>query len=147
MALGKNGFAYYDTDTANYWVSGKPGQGNNGNTYRNDGVDVFADAGTLNQYYIGDIDAGEWLQYSLNVVEQGTYNVEVSYKVKLGQKSLTIGNAEKNFQTIVLPATKGNNWQKVSFRNLPFQAGAVKLRIGTPTGGMQLQTLKFIKTK
>ena len=146
--LGKNGFAYYDIDTADYWVSGKPGRGNNGNTYRNDGVDVFADSGTLNQYYVGDIAAGEWLQYSVNVVEQGTYNVEVWYKVKQGQKKLTIGNAEKIFQTIVLPAAiKSNTWQKALFKNLLFQEGEIKLRIGTPTGSMQLQSLKFIKTK
>jgi hypothetical protein len=92
--------------------------------------------------------AGEWLQYSVKVVEHGTYNVEVRYRVKQGQKSLTIGNAEKTFQTIVLPITvKSNTWQKVSFNNLSFQEGAMKLRIGTPTGGMQLQSLKFIKTK
>lgn len=34
--LGRNGIAYYDVDTADYYISGKPGKGNLGRCYRND---------------------------------------------------------------------------------------------------------------
>ncbi len=146
--LGKNGFAYYDTDTADYWVSGKPGKGNNGNVYRNDGVDIFADSSLAEQYYVGDMAAGEWLQYLLHIAESGTYNIEVLFKVKSGQKSLTIGVDQKTLQTIILPvAASTDKWQKALFKNLVLPGGEVKLRIGTPTGGMQIQSLKFVKIK
>ena len=146
--LGKNGFAYYDTDTANYWVSGKPGKGNNGDVYRNDGVDIFADVSQAGDYYVGDMTAREWLQYSLNIAEGGTYHIEVLFKVKSGKKSLTIGVDQKTLQTMVLPSIAGTGkWQKAYFKNVVLPGGEVKLRLGTTTGGMQVKSLKFVKIK
>ena len=146
--LGKNGFAYYDTDTANYWVSGKPGKGNNGDVYRNDGVDIFADVSQAGDYYVGDMTAREWLQYSLNIAEGGTYHIEVLFKVKSGKKSLTIGVDQKTLQTMVLPSIAGTGkWQKAYFKNVVLPGGEVKLRLGTTTGGMQIKSLKFVKIK
>ena len=146
--LGKNGFAYYDTDTANYWVSGKPGKGNNGDVYRNDGVDVFADVSQAGDYYVGDMTANEWLQYSLNTAEGGTYHIEVLFKVEIGKKSLTIGVNQKTLQTMVLPSIAGTGkWQKAYFKNVVLPGGEVKLRLGTTTGGMQIKSLKFVKIK
>ena len=146
--LGKNGFAYYDTDTANYWVSGKPGKGNNGDVYRNDGVDIFADVSQAGDYYVGDMTASEWLQYSLNIAEGGTYHIEVLFKVKSGKKSLTIGADQKTLQTMVLPSIAGTGkWQKAYFKNVVLPGGEVKLRLGTTTGGMQVKSLKFVKIK
>ena len=144
--LGKNGLAYYDKDTADYWVSGKPGQGNKGNNYRNDGVDVYMDSTNDQQYYVGDMEAGEWLQYTVSVGDTGTYNVDVLYKAKAGGKMLSVSLDKKPTQTILLRTTGGNSkWQKATFKNLFLPAGEVKLRVGTPTGGMQIKAFRFLK--
>lgn len=71
--LGRNGFAYYDTDTANYWVSGQGGVGNHGYVYRNDGVDIAGNADDESSLYVDHIEPGEWLQYTVVISEDGTY--------------------------------------------------------------------------
>ena len=77
--LGRNGVAYYDKDTANYRLStGKESTGNSGGVYRNDGVDIYRDPNDfLENYYVGSIEDGEWLQYTVNVQEGGNYRLFV----------------------------------------------------------------------
>ena len=71
--LGRNGIAYYDMDTANYRIStGKPSMGNYGGMYRNDGVDIFQDTSDPGKYYVGKIETGEWLQYTVQVEKSGS---------------------------------------------------------------------------
>jgi len=73
--LGKDGFAYHDKlsedihDGNNKWA-----KWNNGNNYRNDGVDIGKDG---DEYYVGCTEAGEWLQYTLNVMEKGFHHLEL----------------------------------------------------------------------
>src|SRR5258705_8133791 len=77
--LGRNGVAYYDTDTANYRIStGKGSVGNRGGVYRNDGVDIFKDSSRYESYYVGSIEDGEWLQYTIYVKEKGSYTLKIS---------------------------------------------------------------------
>jgi endoglucanase len=74
--LGKIGSAYYDVDTANYYIStGKERTPwNRGHVYRNDGVDI---EGNNNDPYIDNIEKGEWLQYTINVTKAGKYAVQI----------------------------------------------------------------------
>src|SRR6478672_4532474 len=72
--LGRNGYAYYDMDTANYRVSGKPGIGNKGAQCRNDGVDIFIDSSDKT-WYVGSFEKGEWLQFTTEVKEAGLYQI------------------------------------------------------------------------
>ncbi|RYY65812.1 MAG: carbohydrate-binding protein, partial [Chitinophagaceae bacterium] len=114
--LGKNGFAYYDIDTANYRVSGKPGVGNKGNTYRNDGVDIFKEEGK-EEYYVGSFEAGEWMQYTIDVKEAGTYNVQllVSSLNAGGAISVSVNTREGDFLGMAdIPSTGvENKWRPV----------------------------------
>ena len=78
--LGKNGFAYYDQDYANYGQSTGSFQAwNDGWVYRNDGVDVQinSDAINSNGYHIGFIKKEEWMNYTLEVNESAIYKAEV----------------------------------------------------------------------
>ncbi len=54
--LGRNGVAYFDNDTADYWVSGVRGVGNKGRTYRNDGVDIRKDSAVSEGYFVSDME-------------------------------------------------------------------------------------------
>lgn len=61
--FGGEGLSYHDADESN--IPGK---------YRPDeGVDIYDRLG--DGYHVGNIVAGEWLEYSVNVLEEGWYNV------------------------------------------------------------------------
>lgn len=74
--LGKIGHAYFDVDYANYSQSTGSFQAwNSGWVYRNDGVDIEANDDTLNSngYHIGFVAKGEWMKYTIQVEESGSY--------------------------------------------------------------------------
>lgn len=80
--LGRNGFAYYDMDSANYRSVGRAGAGNRGGLYRNDGVDITPCADSLsNGYAVMDIQPGEWMQYTINVPAGRKY--KVGYRIAI----------------------------------------------------------------
>jgi aryl-phospho-beta-D-glucosidase BglC (GH1 family) len=144
--LGKNGIAYYDLDTANYRVSGKPGIGNKGSTYRNDGVDIFKEEKT-DDVYVGSIENGEWLQYTLTIKEPGTYKLEFSIAAKAeGKILLTLFAKEGDFlaETIVPVTGTGISWKTVSIGNIKLDKGIQTIRIKAAKGGYNLKELKFV---
>src|SRR5439155_123923 len=63
---GGEGVAYHDTDTIN-----------SGGQYRTDGVDIEATTDTNAGYDVGWTQAGEWLNYTVNVQASGTYTLNV----------------------------------------------------------------------
>lgn len=80
--LGKNNFAYYDTDAADYNLStGEFQAWNSGWSYRNDGVDIEKNQDNINSngFHVGFIKKGEWLKYTVKVLESGSYRAEVRY--------------------------------------------------------------------
>lgn len=80
--LGKNNFAYYDTDAADYNLStGQFQAWNSGWSYRNDGVDIEKNEDDINSngFHVGFIQKGEWLKYTVNVLETGSYSAKVRY--------------------------------------------------------------------
>ena len=74
--LGRNTKAYYDTDVANYNQSTGVFQAwNSGWVYRNDGVDIESNNDPINSngFHIGYVASGEWMKYTLDIEESGTY--------------------------------------------------------------------------
>ena len=74
--LGNQGIAYDDTD---YWaVSGSPGGGNHGRSYRNDGVDIEVSTDPSGfGYSVGFTERFEELKYTVDILEDGIYEIEV----------------------------------------------------------------------
>ncbi len=75
--MGRNGVAYYDTTSGNYYVStgGAGTSWNDGGTYRNDGVDLAVTAdGTP---FVSHMQAGEWLRYTLMAAKGGRYDLDL----------------------------------------------------------------------
>lgn len=145
--LGKNGFAYYDLDTANYRVSGKPGIGNKGGTYRNDGVDIFTEEKT-GDVYVGSIEDGEWLQYSFTVTDPGVYKLECTIAAKTeGKILLTVfdTNGFSSTETMVPVTGTGISWTKLNLGNIKPAKGLHTIRIKAVQGGFDLKELKFIR--
>lgn len=142
--LGRNGFAYYDTDTANYRVSGQNGMGNRGNIYRNDGVDIFKDK-TGNDHYVGSIENGEWLQYTINVKKPGTYAIgfQLAAEKEGGQLQLENNKGTVFGTTTITPTGGSGNWKNFELKNIKLSTGKEVLRVRAITGGFNFKNFSF----
>lgn len=83
--LGQNNFAYYDTDAADYNLStGQFQAWNSGWSYRNDGVDIEKNEDNINSngFHVGFVHKGEWMKYTVNVLESGSYSAKVRYATR-----------------------------------------------------------------
>ncbi len=123
--LGRNGIAYYDKDTANYISSGDRNAGNRGHVYRNDGVDIYKDSAKYESYYVGSIEDGEWLQYTINVVKEGNYNlnITVASASETGKLSIT-DNGNVLVKEVAVPNTGNmNTWQTLIEKNIHLSQG------------------------
>ncbi|MGJ3627693.1 hypothetical protein AB5I41_13265 [Sphingomonas sp. MMS24-JH45] len=109
--MGENGVAYWDTlasdlhnSTGGGWV--KP---NEGEVYRNDGVDLALRDGMP---VITDVKAGEWWRYTVIAAAPATYDVAVRFAGdKAGAMTLDVDGrrwpAGTRFRGV--PLRKGNN--------------------------------------
>lgn len=147
--LGANGIAYYDMDTANYRIStGKESTGNRGRTYRNDGVDIYEDSILKGSFYVGHTEDEEWLQYTIDVLEEGRYNLKIAVSANNGESALSISTGDtQEKQTISIPSTGGNEkWESVIFKNFLLKRGTNHLRIYIVKGGFNLRSITFSKS-
>jgi hypothetical protein len=134
--LGRNGFAYFDRDTANYWVStGKGGEGNRGHTYRNDGVDINGNEG---EYYVDHFETGEWLQYTVNVKNKGKHELTITVSAKNGAE-LTIAVAGQTF-SIAVPA--GDSWVTLGAGMVKFNRGLNIVRVEVRSGELRMKNIR-----
>ena len=139
--LGINGEAYYDLDTANYRVSDpkKNTAGNKGRGYRNDGVDI----GQGENYYVSDIETGEWLQYTIDVRKKGTYKLRLSTAAKQANgKIAVLVDGKKVGSELAVPA---GGWASLDAGSITLSKGKHKLRVLAVAGGYELQTIQIAK--
>jgi len=123
---GGPGIAYSDTTS-----------GNAGGAYRSTDVDIEPASG--GGYDVGWIAAGEWLNYTVNVVTAGTYVVQL-HVASPGGGSMHVGfNTSSNvWTTVAVPATGGwQSWTTVSF-TATLGAGTQQMTLLSDTGGYNL---------
>lgn len=142
--LGRNGYAYFDKDTANYYIStgGPRTPWNKGHVYRNDGVDIESGE---SGFYVSSFEAGEWLQYTLDVPEKGAYNLvlQVSSDTEGGKVSLW-NNGAVTAATAVVPNTGGaEKWQTIRLAKVPLVQGQNVLRVQADGGSFNFDTIRF----
>ena len=143
--LGSNGFAYSDTGIANYRTdTGKSEKWNTGNAMRNDGVDIKPVKDSIsNGYQVVDIADGEWLQFTLDVVQKGNYNLFIRYNSQDQPGKLHFEIKGKPItKTIDLPRT-GAGFETVNISGLAFKKGGHKIKLVFDKGGFQLNYLGF----
>ncbi|MCB9504273.1 MAG: carbohydrate-binding protein [Deferribacteres bacterium] len=141
--LGSNGFAYFDRDTANFQVTTGSWTGwNSGWAYRNDGVDIetCSDVSKTNGYNIGWIEDGEWLQFTTEIVQTGTYSFK--FRVANGGTAGLIQLALDGriiSRTITIPNTGGwDTWKDVAVEGIPLENGVHKLQVHFTKAGCNL---------
>ena len=143
--LGRNGIAYYDLDTANFSTSGDRNVGNRGHVYRNDGVDIYNDSSKYDTYYVGSIEDGEWLQYTINVVKEGNYNLNITMASvsDAGKLSIT-DNGNIMVKEVAVPNTGNmNTWQTLIEKNIYLSQGRNRIRILAIIGGFNLESIQI----
>jgi len=147
--LGRNGIAYYDTDTADYHISGKPGMGNRGRTFRNDGVDIRKDSSLYESYYVSDTEAGEWLQFTVNVTTKGVYTLQVEIASDIAKGSISISSGNTMLaKNIAVPNTGDlKKWQTVEVKKVALNKGRQVLKLYIVNGGFNLKSIRFITGK
>ncbi|MGN7723571.1 cellulase family glycosylhydrolase [Chitinophaga sp. 22620] len=137
---GANGFAYYDTDTANYRVS-NPNHtgGNRGGAFRNDGVDIRRDD---TGYAVINIAKGEWLQYTVNVRKTGTYTVKLLVAADTAGASIQLlGNGIPLVPAKALGGESG--WRELEIPGVPLKKGPLSFRVSAEAGGYRLREIRF----
>ncbi|MCV9385533.1 cellulase family glycosylhydrolase [Reichenbachiella ulvae] len=145
--LGKQGAAYYDAEYTN--ESGNAGglAWNRGYSYRNDGVDIEACNDTpTNGFNIGWTEDGEWLVYSLNVEEEGAYDIKLRYVASTANSSIRV-EIEGSDQTGLVALPKTTGWGETTLTDVALYAGTQKLKFYIEKGGINLNFMEFSKKK
>jgi hypothetical protein len=142
--LGFQGSAYSDSDHSA--VTGAPGGGNNGGTYRNDGVDIERSTDPEGfEYNVGWMETGEWIRYTVNVETAGVYDIDLRVASLTGGGRLRLKLDEKDLgDPIVVGGTGGwQSWTTVTLRGATLPAGEHLLRLVVEASGMNLNRMTF----
>ncbi len=150
--LGKNNFAYYDKDVADYNLStGEFQAWNRGWAYRNDGVDIERnnDNTNSNGYHIGFVEKGEWTKYTVKVNETAAYKAIVRYATQQngGQFFLSVDDQEAT-KTQTVSATGGwTQFTNYEILDILLTEGehALKLHFSNDTA-FNISSIEFQKT-
>jgi hypothetical protein len=132
--LGGEGVAYHDLTA-----------GNSGSAFRTDDVDIEAttDAGT--GYNVGWIQAGEWLEYTVNVTTAGAYTLDVRVASTSAGKTFHVEINNVNVSgTITVPNTGGwQNWQTVTVSTSSLTTGQKVMKIAMDAGDFNINKVVF----
>ncbi|GHT77373.1 hypothetical protein FACS189463_3590 [Bacteroidia bacterium] len=138
--LGRSGIAYHDADSANYRSSTQVSiPWNHGNVYRNDGVDISEDS--IAGYCVGRTEAGEWLQYTIEVEKAGKYSITLraSHSETSGELYLTVNG--QTTEKVQIPTGKDTVFTGIRLKKQFFKTGKNRLRIYIEKGGFKLQNI------
>ncbi|MDF2454396.1 MAG: chiA1 3 [Cytophagaceae bacterium] len=117
--------------------------GNSGAVYRTDGVDVQATTDTGGGYNLGWVEAGEWLEYSVNVTTAGVYKLDIRSASTAGAIRVEVDGADVT-GSIALPNTGAyQTWATTTKTGVSLPAGQHILRIVVLTGGFNLNHITF----
>lgn len=148
--LGRNGFAYFDNDSADYHVStGKRTAGNKDGQYRNDGVDIEPCKDSLtNGFNVTSIEDGEWMQYTINLTKTGTFNINIrAASHGAGKVNLLINNVAVAENILLNEESPDDIWETTTVKKIRFTKGVNRLKLFVVKGGFKLNYLQFIRVK
>jgi hypothetical protein len=145
--LGRNGFAYFDKDTANYYISTGGGRtdGNRGHVYRNDGVDITSSNDAASKYYVYSIETGEWLQYTVQVDRKGVYSIQLLVSAESEGGNVELIANKKFIKSIAVPSTGKDQWKTISINDVTLEKGSNVIRILARQGGFNLMSIEFVR--
>ena len=144
---GNNSVSYFDN-----WVedpnkfSPETKSWNNGWSYRNDGVDIGSTIiNNQKNYYVGWIESGEWMRYTIKPEEPGNYKMMVEIASYINGSSLSVEfDSGMNVGPINLPNTNGwsNGWRIVNIGNVAI-SDETSFKILADVGGFNIKNIIF----
>ncbi len=139
--LGRNNFAYFDKDTANYHLNTNTFVNwNKGWAYRNDGVDIETCKDSQNNgYSVGWTEVGEWLQYTINSAQVGAYQLQI----RTASEQTAVIHLEVDGKVASKPLTITGSggwatWKTTTFDGIILPQGETKVRIVFDSGTANL---------
>lgn len=132
--LGGQGAGYYDMAKSN--------EGGKYRTEENSYVGI-GEGGT--GHHVGWTATGEWLNYTIHVTEESSYQMTIRYSTPANQnKGICVMLDDEVLSTVELKATAGaNSYEDHTVRvNLP--TGKHNLRVQVTTGGINLDYFRFV---
>lgn len=144
--LGTQGIAYSDADYKRVrWDIWQPW--NQGSRYRNDGVDIEESKDSQGfSYNIGWTESGEWVSYTVQITQAGSYSIEfrVASQLSTGALQLLLDGAALT-GVVAVPNTGGwQNWQSIIIKDIQLPAGKFHLTLKVVNGGFNINSIKFI---
>lgn len=96
---------------------------------------------------VGWIDAGDWMDYRVNVPVSGTYSVRLRVASQTGATgAIQLKNGASTLTTYTVPNTGGwQSWQTVS-ANVTLTAGIQTLRVSAAASGWNLNWIDIVQT-
>jgi endoglucanase len=146
--LGRSGYAYWDTDSANFHLNTNTFVNwNQGWAYRNDGVDIQActDTDDNNGFNVGWTATDEWMEYTLEVDSTAGYTLSFrSASGSAGSKVRLEANGTPVTPIINLPGTSGwQTWKTTEVSDIILTKGTHKIKLKFEQGGSNLNYFKF----
>lgn len=136
--VGGEGYGYHDSDPAN-----------RGNSVRTEGVDISA--GPTGNYNVGWSGDGEWLIYTVNVQEAGTYKVVASSSssqgsgTPVGQLAIFVDDIELTAVDVVGTGNWSNYSDQPASNDIQLEAGIHKIKVLYRNPSFNFNSLIFTK--
>jgi hypothetical protein len=131
---GTNGRAYYDRTS-----------GNNGGQYRSGDVDIERTRDSSGTYNVGWIDAGEWLNYTVEVARAGSYTIELRVASPNGSQARVRFGGTDVTGAMSIPATGGwQSWTTIR-KTVNLSAGAQVMRVVFDASGANFNWIRVIE--
>lgn len=143
--LGNVNVAYFDKDYERVrWDTWQPW--NQGGEFRNDGVDLERSKDAQGaKYSVGWIATGEWLKYTVQVEQEGLYEVRFRTAAPAGNGILRLDVDGKTVVSgLAVPASGGwYTWQDVTVKNIALPAGQHLLTLHFVREGFNFNQMHF----
>ena len=119
--------------------------GNSGNAFRTDDVDIEASTDAGGGYNLAYIQAGEWVEYTVNVTTAAAYTLEARVASTSAGKTFHVELDGSNISgAITVPNTGAwQTWQSVTITTSTLSAGQKVLRIVMDAGDFNINYINF----
>ena len=132
--IGGEGEAYHDTSGGNIY----------GSANRDTDVDIRPTEDESGKYNIGYLQAGEWLEYTIEV-SAGTYDVSLRVASALSDGRLELSLGDRTLTTVTVPNTGDwTSWETVTVEDIEIESDQQStLRVEALDSGVEFNWIEF----
>lgn len=133
--LGGEGLGYHDLSV-----------GNSGGAFRSDNVDIEVNPSMIDDHKVAGVEAGEWLNYSVNVTTAGAMTLHASVASLSAGKTFHVEMDGIDISgKLTVPNTGGwQQWRTVSVNTSYIPKGKKNLRIVMDSGDFTISKIVFL---